>query len=477
MFMGNWHPNNAYYKGNIVYIASTDKYYICSLKHTSSNLGFPSPEDLYWVLIDDKFLRKESVETNYVPILTSPFEYQHEYLEEVSSERKSLKRKVQQEVYDYKRKKNNREQESLHDQILLMNLDISTKSFLLDKYENTQKMTGSDYSKGMAWIKIAATIPFGVFKELDVKSTDSPTKIKQFFNKVKDKLDENIHGMQDVKQEILEFVARKITNPDGRGHVLALCGFPGTGKTKIIKTLAEALNMPFYQINCGGLNDAAALMGHSETYVGSKPGKIVEILQTSPCMNPILYFDELDKISECKATEINGILTHLFDEEQNNKFQDNYLSNINLDLSKAFFVLAFNDASKIDSVVFDRLKVIYINKPTLEDKIHICKDKIIPELISSINFDKNRVIEMSNETIEYICTQKCSKETGIRQLRKSLEKVLNKLNYDILIQDKNLEKHTKRDNQQINYIITRKYIDNVLEDSNAHNNDHLSMYI
>lgn len=474
MFVGDWRPNNAYYKGDIVYIEPSDKYFICSIEHVSGNLGFPSPEDMYWVMIDKRFINREcSMST----VLTSPFEYVINF-EETSPEKKKLKRKVdciQQEVYQYKRARNSKDMEDLRDQILLMNLDISVKSFLLDKYESTQKMTGSDYAKSMNWIKTAVSIPFGVFKDLNINNTDSPEKIQKFFTNIKRTLDKNIHGLEDVKQEILEFVARKITNPNGKGHVLALCGLPGTGKTKIIKTLAEALDLPFFQINCGGLNDATALMGHSETYVGSKPGKIIEILQTSPCMNPIIYFDELDKISESKSTEINGVLTHLLDEEQNNKFQDNYLSNVNIDLSKAFFVLAFNDPAKIDSVVFDRLKVIYIDKPSLEDKIIISKEKLIPELIKSINFNKKYTIEMSDETLQYICKQKNNNESGVRFLRKSLEKVLNKLNYDILIQNKSLD--TLSNSIKPNCInITRKYVDSVL-DNYEKNTDYLSMYI
>jgi ATP-dependent Lon protease len=477
MFRGDWIPDNGYNKGDIVYIASTEKYYICSVEHTSTMLGFPSSEDMHWVLIDPEFRKKHSFNRRKSLTISSPF-VSLELPDDISPEKKMHKRKIEsieEEINNYKRKKNNKEVESLHDQILLLNLDISTKSFLLDKYDNAQRMSGSDYSKNIAWLKTVLSIPFGILKDLEVKLNDPPNKIKQFFKNIKTKLDKNIHGLDDVKQEILEFVARKITNPNGKGHVLALCSSPGTGKTKIIKTLADALNMPFYQINCGGLNDAAALMGHSETYVGSKPGKIVEILQTSPCMNPIIYFDEIDKISESRALEINGILTHLLDEEQNNQFQDNYLSNINIDLSKAFFVLAFNDVSKIDSVVFDRLKVIYIDKPTIEDKILICKEKVIPELIESMSFNKDIVIELSKETIEYICTQKCNNETGVRHLKKQLEKVLNKLNYDILVEDETLKKITKEKDENVLYNITRKYVDNVLVDCNR-NYEHLSMY-
>jgi hypothetical protein len=276
-----------------------------------------------------------------------------------------------------------------------------------------------------------------------------------------------------------------------------LGNFIVTHNTKIIKTLAEALNFPFYQINFGGLNDVSVLTGHSETYIGAKPGKIVEFFTTCDYMNPIIYLDEVDKVSENKATEIFGVLTHLLDEEQNNKFQDNYLSNVTIDLSKVFFVLAFNDISKIDSIVSDRLKIIYIDPPCLQDKIVICQEKMIPDILKSIKLKDDINIIFSKEIIEYIIVHKTPNESGVRQLRKNIEKILNRLNYELLVGNINdvkvekiyynqriLEKDNLLDKQQENYqdkykeslIITTSYINNVLK--NGNNDDNYShMYI
>ena len=395
------------------------------------------------------------------------------YLENIK--KNDLKRKLRSieiDVEQYKRKKTDDQINSLRDQLLLMDIDIGSKSFMLDKYENSKKMTSSDYSKTINWLKTACKIPYGKFKKLPINKTDDIEKIKQFFINIKNKLDESIHGLEIVKQEILEFVARKITNPDGKGHVLALYGHPGVGKSKIIKSLADALDFPFYQINFGGLNDASIITGHSETYVGSKPGKIVEILNNSDYMNPIIYLDEVDKISQNKSTEIFGILTHLLDEEQNNKFQDNYLSNISIDLSKVFFVLAFNDLSKIDEIVSNRLKIIYIDPPSVNDKIIIAQDKMIPDIIRTIGL-KNTVC-ISKEIIEYIIVSKTKNESGVRQLRKNIENILNRLNYDLLIQN---TKNFKIENDVI--IITKTYVDITLKqnDKDVNNTNYLNMYI
>ena len=403
---------------------------------------------------------------------------QGEYIQNVKiNDLKRKLRMIEQDLDDHKRKKSKDENEitNLRDKLLLMNVDLDTKSFIMDKYENTRKMSGSDHSKGMNWLKTVNKIPYGKYKNMAVSKNDSVEIIKKFFTSVKQKLDKNIYGLEDVKQEILEFVAKKITNPDSKGHVLALYGSAGVGKTKIIRSLADALELPFYQINFGGLNDAAVLTGHSETYVGSKPGKVVELLSNSEYMNPIIYMDEIDKIGEHKSTEIFGVLTHLLDEEQNSSFQDNYLSNINIDLSKVFFVLSFNDITKVDEIVSDRLKVIYINPPSLEEKVIICQDKMIPEILLNVNIKDYDTIIIDKEIIEYIISSKTQPEKGVRQLRKNIEKIINRLNYDILIQNlQDLCIETNIDNQKT-IVITRSYINDVLKHKEDAN--YLSMYL
>jgi len=283
----------------------------------------------------------------------------------------------------------------------------------------------------------------------------------------KDVLVSGIHVEELQKDDYYGFMI------DGNERFV-LGNFIVTHNTKIIRSLADALELPFYQINFGGLNDVAVLTGHSETYVGSKPGKVVEILSNSEYMNPIIYMDEIDKIGEQKATEIFGVLTHLLDEEQNSSFQDNYLSNINIDLSKVFFVLSFNDITKVDEIVSDRLKVIYINPPSLEEKVIICQDKMIPEILSNVSIRDYSTVILDKEIIEYIISSKTQNEKGVRQLRKNIEKIINRLNYDVLLE--NLDKlfiETNSENEKI-IVITRSYINDVLK--HKEDTSYLSMY-
>lgn len=383
---------------------------------------------------------------------------------------------------------------NIRQQIMLLNIDMQTKVFLLEKYDNLQKAGSSDYAKGKAWLNTVLNIPFGKYVPFKVKNNDKASKINEYFDNIRKHLDDKIHNMDNVKDEIMEFLARKISNPSGKGHVLALCGSAGVGKTKLIRTLGEALDLPFHQINFGGLNDVSVLTGHSETYIGSKPGKFVEILTSAGCMNPICYFDEIDKISENKGKEINGILTHVLDEEQNDKFQDNYLSNIPIDMSKVFFILSFNDPDKIDPIVLNRMKIIYINPPSTDDKVIIAANKMIPDIIDSLNIKKDKYINLNQELLRYIIDTKVPKEDGVRQLRKCLEKIFNKINY-LLLTDKYKLKNScltltnemlsnlsdtisllNIDNPTEIVNITKTFIDNCLESSYG-NDSFLHMYI
>jgi ATP-dependent Lon protease len=541
MLVKEWDLNVSYTKGDIICIDS--EYYICAIDHVSDNLINPqNPEEIYWIhlrgLGDDvstPMVPGENVplaptsasfpdigpsgiifstsEHNdienlikslmgSVPVL-SPVpmsrtgasrkknlvqepELTQEEIDKRKKEQK-LKRKISSIDNDleiFKKKRRMAESElAIEDQIKLLNIDPETKLFLLDKNDSLQRSHGSDYSKGKTWLKTVLNIPFGKYKPFPVKASDPPEKINEYFKKVRGHLDSKVFNLDYVKDEIMEYLARKITNPRSKGHILALAGAPGVGKTRLLKTLGEALDLPFYQVNFGGLNDSSILTGHSETYVGSKPGKFVEFLQNSGCMNPIMYFDEIDKIASNKEQEINGILTHILDEEQNSKFQDNYLSNVPIDLSKVFFVIAFNDFEKVDRIVSDRLKVIYITSPTMDDKMNIARDKMIPDIIESFNFKKDKYINLDNELLSYIINNKVPKEEGVRQLRKSLEKIFSKLNYYILTGEyENHKEYFKmcveyEENVCKNVInIKRNFIDKCLE-SKEENMSHMMMYV
>lgn len=528
MLKGEWSINVSYQRTDIVTIfdsfTNTLSYYVCVMSHVSDEVVNPkNAEEIYWIEVKDMYPVSWMSETNHgfaftqpspiripnlmplVPILDMPpppglFKIKHKIeTEEVVDDNSKLKRKIKNIEKDISLFKKKRKVEDstldLKHQIMLLNVDIETKIFLLDKYESIQKLGSSDYAKGKTWLKTVLNIPFGKYKPFKVKASDNSDKINDYFKMVRAHLDKKVHNMDKVKDEIMEFLARKISNPHSKGHVLALCGPPGCAKTVILKSLAEALELPFYQVNFGGLNDVSVLTGHSETYVGSKPGKFVEILTSAGCMNPIIYLDEIDKISEHKSRELNGILTHVLDEEQNNKFQDNYLSNININLSRALFVIAFNEHDKVNRIVSDRMKIIYIDSPNVDAKVTIASDKMIPDIINTLNIKKDKFITLDNELLKYVIESKVPKEEGVRQLKKCLEKLFNRINYLFLTGqyiESNLSitksvnsYHDVHDNLSLLNIketevetvhITKSFIDNCL-DAQQDNTSYYNMYV
>jgi len=202
----------------------------------------------------------------------------------------------------------------------------------------------------------------------------------------------------------------------------------GNGKTTLIKEgVSKMIDRPFEFITLGGTTDSSYLEGHSYTYEGSIPGKIVEILKNSKCMNPVIYFDELDKVSQtAKGEEIINLLIHLTDFSQNDQFSDKYYSSIPLDLSKALFIFSLNDIKKINPILRDRMYVIETDKFKNDDKVIIAKKYIIPKIFEEIGIDENDII-FTNDIIKHIITNFTSEE-GVRNLKRHFETIISKLN-------------------------------------------------
>ena len=481
---GNWKLNIVYKVDDIV--LKQNCHYICLVDHVSNNLVCPGhQEEIYWLKLNE-ISCDHSYDIEYINDNENTIEDIIKIIKDKSKKKTSNINKRKLDEIDYeisefkKQKRMNNDISNLKDKLMLLNVDIQTKVFLTDKWDSIEKSHGSEYDKGKTWINTVINIPFGKYIPFKITRKDSSQDINNFFENVRKNLDKKIYGLDSVKNEIIEFLARKIANPNSKGHVLALHGQRGVGKSKLLKSLSEVLSLPFHQINFGGLGDVSTLVGHSETYVGAKPGKFVEILINSGCMNPIIFLDEIDKTSEYKSRDINGILTHLLDEEQNDSFQDHYLSNVNLDLSKVFFVIAFNDIEKVNPIVLNRMKVIHIDNPSNESKI-IIAEKMIPDILKELNIDKNIYIKFDKELINYVIS-KIEQEPGVRQLKKNIEKIFNKLNYLILTgkyldEDKLKITSTKSKNKKINVIdITQEFIDNNL-DIKSNNESYLHMYM
>ena len=254
--------------------------------------------------------------------------------------------------------------------------------------------------------------------------------------KTSDVLDEAIYGHKNAKQQIKRIIGQWI-NGEHTGYCFGFEGPPGLGKTSLAKRgLAKCLqdehgvNRPFSFIALGGSSNGSILDGHNYTYVGSIWGKIVDILMESKCMNPIIFIDELDKVSNTEhGKEIVGILTHLVDSTQNDAFQDKYFTGINLDLSKALFIFSYNDADKIDRILLDRIHQIKFDPLTLDDKVIITNKYILPELYGKMGVMGDIVI--IDSVIEYII-ESYTFESGVRKLKETLFEIISEINLEFL---------------------------------------------
>lgn len=263
-------------------------------------------------------------------------------------------------------------------------------------------------------------------------------KITSYMTNVKTTLDKAVYGHEKAKRQIERVIGQWINGDidSNTSHVLGFEGNPGIGKTTLAKGLSECLkdengnSRPFALIALGGDSNASTLVGHSYTYVGSNYGSIVQILIDKKCMNPIILFDEVDKISKTEnGKEITGILTHLLDSTQNNTFQDKYFSGVDLDLSKALFILSYNDADSIDKILLDRVNRIRFDSLSVEDKIVICKHHLLPELYKKN--DLENMILLEDDVLKFVI-EEYTLEPGVRKLKEKLFEIIGEINLDIL---------------------------------------------
>ena len=296
-------------------------------------------------------------------------------------------------------------------------------------------------------------------------------KIQNYMNEINKIMDDSVYGHTEAKRQIQRIVGQWI-NGEGSGYCFGFEGPPGVGKTSLAKKgLSKCLkdndgvSRPFSFIAIGGSSNGSILEGHSYTYVGSTWGKIVDILIDSKCMNPIIFIDELDKISRTEnGKEIIGILTHLIDTTQNDKFQDKYFSGIDLDLSKCLFVFSYNDVNLIDPILLDRIHRIKFNFLSLDDKLKITRKFILPEIYKKMGIEN--IIDISEETVQFIIDT-YTNEAGVRKLKELIFEIMGEVNLEILKTNKDYELPIKITNEDIknkylknhNFIIN-KYINN-----------------
>jgi len=316
--------------------------------------------------------------------------------------------------------------------ILNLNIDSYAQAHIYQKFLKLESMSpmDSEYHKLKEWIDTVIEIPFSTVKPLTGNMLNAKSvSINSILTWTKAKLDSEIYGMESIKEELLLILNHRLTNPNSSDHSIALIGPPGVGKTKIVRTLASILSLPFEQISMGGVNDSSFLDGHSYTYEGARPGKIVEAFKKLGCKNGILFFDEVDKIGmSSKSQEVSNQLLHITDFTQNTHFCDKYLPELPIDLSKIWFIFSLNDENLMDPILKNRMNLIKVPGYTPKDKLHIIDKFLIEQICLSLGMNPSKII-LTPEVKNHIIS-KCSQEDGIRDLKRAIESLYRKL--DIL---------------------------------------------
>ena len=336
-----------------------------------------------------------------------------------------------------------------------------------------------EFYKIKNWVDTFMQIPFNNYKNLPVNISDGVEACHEFMANAQQTLDSAVYGLNDAKMQIMQMLGQLVTNPSALGTAIAIKGPMGTGKTTLVKEgISKILNRPFAFIALGGATDSSFLEGHSYTYEGSVWGKIVQILIDSKCMNPVIYFDELDKISDTpKGEEIAGILTHLTDTSQNSQFHDKYFAEIDFDLSKCLFIFSYNDENKVNPILRDRMYRIMTKGYDKKQKTVISNDYLLPKIREQVKFSTEDIV-IPEESLHYIIETHCDKEDGVRNLKRCLEIIYTKLNlYRLMRPGSNLFEGEMALEVSFPLTVTKDVIDKLIKKERDDNMAIRGMYV
>jgi len=312
--------------------------------------------------------------------------------------------------------------------ILDLTIPDMVKATVIKKLDMLEKMEadGENY-KLRAWVDGFLRIPFGKNVPLPVKIDDGVKPCADFLADTRKTLDSAVYGMQSAKTQIMQILAQWISNPASVGNVIALKGPMGVGKTSFANHgVAKVLKRPFEFFSLGGASDSANFVGHSFTYEGSTWGRIVDSLMRAQSMNPVMYFDELDKISEtAQGQEIVSMLIHMTDRSQNAHFHDRYFAGMDFDLSQCLFVFSFNDESKVHPVLKDRMNVIHCAGYTVDEKKIILTQYVWPQILERIKMEG---LSISDDAIKFLISEYSKDEEGVRTLMRAVETLVTRIN-------------------------------------------------
>jgi ATP-dependent Lon protease len=350
--------------------------------------------------------------------------------------------------------------------VLESNISPSIKSVALKKIDSLRFIDPSsgEYHKLHHWVDGFMNIPFNIYRNLNISLSDGIEKCSEFMENSQKILNDSVYGLNDAKTQVMQMIGQFISNPNSMGNAIAIKGPMGTGKTTLVKDgISKIFDRPFAFIGLGGASDGSHLEGHSFTYEGSNWGQIVQILIQSKCMNPVIFFDELDKVSDTpKGEEIIGILTHLTDTTQNSQFHDKFFSEIDFDVSKCLFIFSYNDESKINPILKDRMYTISTKGYTRKEKIVIAKEHLLPKICEQVALNHSDII-LEDPILDYIIETRCNKEEGVRNFKRCLETIFTKINLYRLMKPNTQLFEEKTIQIEFPFQVTKSVVDKLLK--------------
>ena len=333
-----------------------------------------------------------------------------------------------------------------------LNCNDKTKERLLkeiNRYENTPTIS-PEASVIREYIDCLLNLPWNTYTEDNTNLND-----------VKRKINDSHYGLDEVKERIIEYLAVKQMSNNKKGTVICLVGPPGVGKTSLVSSIAKAINRKFVKISVNGIKDEAEIMGHRKTYVGAMPGRIISSIKKAGSSNPLILIDEIDKMGNDSHFDATTTLLNILDNEQNKYFSDNYIEE-EYDLSNVMFILTANYLEDISEPLKDRLEIINLSGYTEFEKLDIAKKHLFPNIVSECGMDPN-FIEINDEIIMTII-RKYTKESGVRELKRQLEKIIRKIVTQIVVNNIKINKIIIDDKQLESYLGKPKYLYNEVKE-------------
>ena len=298
--------------------------------------------------------------------------------------------------------------------IMALKIDDKSREKLLKEADRLAKLPAASQEAFVIknYLDTVLDLPWGVY-----------SKAKLSLDKAEAILEKEHYGLKKVKERILEFLAVHMLNPEIKGQIICLSGPPGIGKTSIAKSVAKAMGRKYARVSLGGVRDEADIRGHRKTYVGAMPGRIITAISQAESSNPLILFDEIDKLCSDIKGDPSSAMLEVLDSEQNNAFRDHYIE-VPFDLSKAVFLTTANDVSRIPAPLLDRMEIIELPSYTAEEKYHITKEHLIPKQLKEHGLKASQ-LKITDEAINDII-QFYTKEAGVRNLERKIASICRK---------------------------------------------------